>query len=82
MGELFTERSKKLFPNNEQTISDIGEKYLCKKMYWYSFRRQGPVQRCKDYLKAYKTFSNCYSPSSYTYQKSIRPRIARLVSGK
>jgi len=69
---------KKLFPDNAAEISDIGGKYLCRKMYWKSWRRAGIVRRWLDYFRAYKAYNYCYSPFNYAYQKNIHGRIVRL----
>ena len=69
---------KKLFPDDADEINDVGSKYFCKKMYWYSSRRPGIIQRWMDYLRAYKAFNYCFSPLSYVYQNDIRPRFSRL----
>ena len=69
---------KKLYPDHEREIDDVGGKYLCKKMYWKSWRRAGIVQRWVDYLRAYKAFNFCYSPFSYSYEKNSRRILSKL----
>ena len=61
-----------LLPGECPELKAEGQRYFCKKMYWYASRSTSVRQRLMDYMRSYKAFDYSISPLSYFYAKKIR----------
>ncbi|HHH44026.1 MAG TPA: hypothetical protein ENK49_07810 [Gammaproteobacteria bacterium] len=64
-----------LLPGECAELRAEGQRYFCKKMYWYASRSPSARQRLMDYLRSYRAFNYSVSPLHYFYAKKIRRRL-------
>ena len=67
-----------LLPDERHALREEGERYFCKKMYWYASRGLALSESPLDYLRIYKTYNDCYSPLSYLFENKLRRKVARM----
>ncbi len=69
---------KKIFPDQADTITEIGGRYFTKKIY-LKCSRQHFFQRWANYLRAFSAYNYRFSPFRYEYRNSIHPKIVNIL---
>jgi len=68
---------RKLFPESQQLIFEVGGKYFSKTIYRKTLYSSNVFQQWLDNVMAYKRLGFCFSPFDFEYQRSVRPRLIR-----
>jgi len=56
-------------PEDCHSLTEEGNLYFCKKMYWYNSKKPRLMSRLIDYLRIYKSFNYICSPMEFYYEK-------------
>jgi glycosyltransferase involved in cell wall biosynthesis len=67
-----------LLPAERHILSEKGELYFCRKMYWYISEGIVASRPYMDYLRVYKAFHYRYSPLDHLYWRKWGKRVERL----
>jgi len=57
-------------PEDCYSLTENGNLYFCKKMYWYNSKKPRLMSRLIDYLRIYKSFNYVYSPLAFHFARN------------